>query len=291
MKNRRPFSYCVLRYVHDPVANEAMNIGVMVYSPDHKYLSVTLEYRYERLSAAFSDFDGEGYRRALRAFDASVDELRDYFFSPILRPSELPADAGAIARRIWPDQGLSFRNASPGAGLSADLIATSADLFGRFVSSQNDRTSDERRTDEEVWASLKPRLSGTVLKNVLEPRTFATEDVSVRFEYAFKNERWHVLRPVSLDYARSSSIRRRAAELLGECVALSENADLREGRLYLLLGAPTQPEHADVYIHAKRMLDRQIPIGHELIEERDAGQLVARLEAIARMHAGEVVTE
>lgn len=285
LMTRRAFSYCLLRYVHDPVAQEAMNIGVLVYSPAARFLGATFEYRYERLSGAFSDFDGEGFRRTLRAFDAALDEIRDHLFSPFLQPTQLPDDAGQIARKLWPDQGLSYRFAESGAGLSGDLPATAADLFQRFVASQNERTTDERRTDEEVWADYRHRLSGTVLREVLQPKTFSTADIAVRFDYAFKNERWHVLRPLSLDYARSGSIRRRASEVLGECVALSENDELREGKLYLLLGAPTQAEHLDAYQHAKRILDRQIPIGHEIIEERDAEKLIVHLDGIAREHA------
>lgn len=283
--SRRPFTYCVLRYVHDPVAGEAMNVGVLVYSGEAKFLQVRIEYRYERLSSSFSDFDGDGYRRTLRALEAGVEELRDYLFSPILRPSELPADAGVIARRLWPDQGLSFRASEAGAGLSADLAATTADLFHRFVASQNDRTMDERRTDDEVWTLYRQRLSGTILRDLLHPRTFSTPNIEIRFDYAFKNERWHILKPLSLDFARTASIRRKASEFLGECVALNENEELRHGRLYLLLGAPTQPEHAEAYHHAKRMLDNLIPFGHELVEERDAEKLVSRLDLLAREHA------
>lgn len=282
---RRPFTYCILRYIHDPVAGEAMNVGVLVYSPEAKFLSVTFEYRYERLSNAFSDFDGEGFRRTARAFESASEDLRDELFSPTLRPTiDLPADAVNAARRLWPDQGLSYRTSESGAGLSADLTASTAHLFHRFVSSQNERSIDERRTDEEVWAQYRERLSGTVLRDLLRPKTFETPDVKVEFDYAFKNERWHVLRPLSLDFARPGSIQRKAAEFLGECVALSENKELVDGRLYLLLGAPRHVDHTDAYHHAKRMLDRMIPLRHEVVEERDAEKLVARLDEVARDH-------
>jgi hypothetical protein len=282
---KRSFTYSVLRYIHDPAAGEAMNIGIVVYSPDGHYLNCRFEYRYERLSNAFSDFDGEGFRRTLRAFDTDIDDLRHSLFGGMLRPSDVPSDAGSIARRFWADQGLSLRASEPRSGLSTNLEETTYDLFFRFVTSQNERTVDERRTDEEVWASYRSRLSGTLLTNLLRPRIFATENIEVRFDYAFKNERWHVLRPLSLDFARATSITRKASEFLGECVALSDNEELRGGRLYLLLGAPTNLEYTDTYQHAKRTLERYIPFGHELVEERDAERLIAQLDEIARVHA------
>jgi hypothetical protein len=282
--NRRPFTYAVLQYVHDPVAGEAMNIGVLVFSAEAKYLSSTFEYRYERLSNAFSDFDGDGFKRTLREFDQAVDRFQADLFGSPLAPAKLPLDAGQVARRLWPDQGLSFRSTDPRSGLSRDLTATTADLFSRFVSSQNEKATEERRTDEEVWAAYRSRLSGTLLGRVLQPKKFETSDIEVRFDYTFKIERWHVLLPFSLDFARASSMRRKAAEFLGESVALSENPEIRDGRIYLLLGAPTQASHVKAYEQAKRILNR-IPFGHELVDEKDAELVVSTLDGLAREHA------
>jgi hypothetical protein len=133
-------------------------------------------------------------------------------------------------------------------------------------------------------AAYRSRLSGTLLGRVLAPKKFETADIEVRFDYTFRNERWHVLLPFSLDFARASSMRRKAAKFLGECVVLSENPEIRDGRVYLLLGAPTQAAHAKAYEQAKRILNR-IPFGHELVEEKDAEAVVSTLDGLAREHA------
>jgi hypothetical protein len=67
-------------------------------------------------------------------------------------------------------------------------------------------------------------------------------------------------------------------------VALSENPEIRDGRIYLLLGAPTHAAHAQAYEQAKRILNR-IPFGHELVEEENAELVVSTLDGLARDHA------
>ncbi len=53
-----PYTFSVLRYVHDPVTTEFVNVGVALYAPDAKYLSAICTPYYARLSEIFGDVDG-----------------------------------------------------------------------------------------------------------------------------------------------------------------------------------------------------------------------------------------
>ena len=90
-----PYTFAVIRYVHDRAAGEVLNIGVLVYAPSAHFIGVRAEPRFERLSRAFERFDGDGYRRTLRRLDNSVERLQKRWSQlPELR--ELPQDAGGL---------------------------------------------------------------------------------------------------------------------------------------------------------------------------------------------------
>ncbi|HYM59766.1 MAG TPA: DUF3037 domain-containing protein, partial [Thermoanaerobaculia bacterium] len=62
------YSFCVLRYAHDPIAGECLNIGVLLVSPLAGFLGVRLEYDCERLSATFAMFDAVRFKEVLQHF-------------------------------------------------------------------------------------------------------------------------------------------------------------------------------------------------------------------------------
>ncbi len=75
-KHRIPYTYCVLRYVHDPAAGEALNVGVLAYAPSEHWVARQIEQRYARLSATFRGFNGHQYRAASRRTLSAVEALR-----------------------------------------------------------------------------------------------------------------------------------------------------------------------------------------------------------------------
>lgn len=280
--SRRRYTYTVIRYTHDPVAGESMNVGVLLYSPEASFVDVQLLFQYQRLSDAFAGFDGDGYRRSLRAFMEALTSMRDRLFSSLVSASEIPPNAQNVVERIWPDRQLSFVAAPPMTGASDDFPATLAQLYDRFVLSQYTRARDERRSDDEVWQSFRVRLQGTVVPGALTPVKIQTNNLSVDF-LGFKNERWHLFQPISLDYVREASIKRKAKEFIGEFVELADNADVLRGKIYLLLGSPTHPEFRDAYESAKQML-RKIPVDHQMIEESQAEAFAIEMDEYVRKH-------
>jgi hypothetical protein len=277
------YTYCVVRYVHDPAAGEMLNIGVLLFAPDANYLGLQLEARYERLSGAFAGFDGENYKRVLRRLESAVEAIQ-------ARParSELLFDVVAplqnlteITHTICPDEDLSFRFGVPLAGIATDPEEALARIFDRLVASQCDYKRDERRSDEQVWADFQPALQRQKVHRALQPKSFEAEGFEIKFEHSFKNERWHVLQPVSLDYARVESIRNRVTRLLGDATALQGNEEV--GKLYLLLGKPMQEKHQEDYEKAKRLLHK-MPVEHELVEAKQAQHFAQELAQYMREH-------
>jgi Protein of unknown function (DUF3037) len=276
------YTYSIVRYVHDPSAGEILNVGVVLYAPSVPYVAARCEHRYTRLSHAFAGFDGESYRTAIRRFERSIERLKGCWQDSFPSLRQLPPDVGALTAKIWSDSGLGLRLGPVLAGVTDDPAESIDALFDRLVVSRQPRGTEERRTDREVWSVYQHPLARKAVSSVLRPKTFDTPNYHLDFEHAFKNERWHVLQPVSLDYARPASLQDKAVRLLGQASVLKGNPEL--GRLYLLLGAPHQRSHRDAYEKAKRLL-QGMPVEHELVEEDQAEEFAGQLAEYIREHS------
>jgi hypothetical protein len=259
-----------------------LNIGVIICAPEARIIEARLESRYERLSAAFVDFDGEHYRRTLQQFTQVLDILRERLSATTLFDLwDISSNAQSVARQIWPDIDLSFQIGEVMAGISDNLSDTIADIFHRMVTSQYQRVTQERRTDDEVWSVYHKPLVQRHVSNNLRDTVLTTPDVDVKFAHAFKNEKWHVLQPLSMDLKRREYIQNKATRWLGSAVALEANPEL--GKLYVLLGPPSIETNRSAYIKAKNLLHK-MPIAHELIEEDGAEDFADHISAYMREH-------
>ena len=67
MTQPRPYTYTILRYVHDARAGEMLNVGVVLHiAADHRVL-VKMRDTFGCMQRAFPDLDGEAFRRVMRS--------------------------------------------------------------------------------------------------------------------------------------------------------------------------------------------------------------------------------
>src|SRR5258705_13521255 len=108
--NSTPYTYSVIRYLHDPSTGEMLNIGVILCAPNDRAIEARLEYRYERLSAAFVEFDGDHYRRTLHQFNGVLDVLRERMLAtPLFDMWDIPSNARSVALQVLLDMALRFQ--------------------------------------------------------------------------------------------------------------------------------------------------------------------------------------
>jgi hypothetical protein len=269
----QPYSYVVLRYVPDQGAGEGLNVGVVIYSEQARFLGHRIDLRYERLSRAFAKFDGPAFRRAaanlVNVFRATE---RHFTEAPLLVGDRPFTD---WLRALMPDAGGSLSFTPPRHGITDDLKEEVAVLFGRMVESQKGQSDESpRRDDAQVWRTYAHALPQAVTTH-LKSKSFSTPSVKVEFEHAVKNGAWHVIQPISMDFKQPESMQRKASQWVGTAVGLQGTPDL--GTIFFLLGEPDG--HRKAYDRAKALLD-QAPVNHEIIEERDASRFSRKLLAL-----------
>ncbi len=268
------YQYCVVRYVHDTSVGECLNVGVLVYSPSIRSLKFQFEPHYARLSNTFSKFDGDQYKRYIEQLETLLAK-RVLQITSKSSPDALPRDLEEIVRRIWPDGGSNFQPGTVYGGISTDISFKTDLLFERMVASQFEKTKRERCDDGAVWDYYGKCMSEEV-RSALKPKRFETFNLDVTFQSTYKNGKYHILEPVSLDCQTRYSIQERALTLLGVGTALKDNPEI--SKIYLLLGKPLDRENMPGYNKAKDLLHR-MPLDNQIIEEDEAMDFANSFEA------------
>ena len=268
------YQYCVVRYVHDPSADERLNVGVLLYAPSIHSLEFQFEPHSARLSNTFCKFDGDQFERYIGQLETLLGKRKLQIASKSL-PNALPLDLEEIIRRVWPDGGSNFQPGTIYGGITSDVKLETNLLFERMVSSQFEKTPQERRDDGAVWDYYKKSMSEEV-RSALKPKRFETSNLDVTFQRTYKNGKYRIVEPVSLDCQTPYSFQERALSLLGVGTALKDNPEI--SKIYLLLGKPLDKENMPSYYKAKDLLHK-MPLDNQIIEEDEAIDFANSLDA------------
>jgi len=307
-----PFSYSVLRYLHDPFTGESVNVGVLMFAPSVSWIRFKGTTRTQALSSLFRGFDRDHFVHFIHALESATKRLQDLLdnsraasLSSQLPLFDEPRDSrqdtssslmarfltietrssvsiGDMAAWLLPDNGLSFQFGEARGGISQNILATHDNLFDRLITKQRPPQRERKRRDhEDVWTTFQKPLRELGITNYLSPHEVQLPqfDDPISFRHAYKNEKWHAVEPVSFDYADASSIREQAFRWYGYGAALEQVEEFAQ--LYLLLGAPLDATQKKEYAGAKVWLSR-MENRPQLIEEDEAADFASELASTMR---------
>lgn len=126
MSMRLPYSYLVLRYVHDVIRGEFANVGVVLFAPDSQFLRGRFVSDFGRLRAMFGEID-EAHLSAM------VQHLDHVFAMYEPAPDDRRREISQLARQALPADDSSLQWSPAGGGVTGDLTDTLNHLFERFV--------------------------------------------------------------------------------------------------------------------------------------------------------------
>ena len=275
------YSFTIVRYVHDVVGGEFVNVGVVLYAPDQDYVDAMCTKKYGRLSNLFIDVDGAQFRSLMHFLEVRIDEARQSLQNELQFDGK-PKDVSEIVARIIPKDDSSFQFSTSGSGLTADPQRTVEELFERYVERYAQRREIVTRDDQEIWKTFKAPLEQKRVVKFFHPHQIVARDYDYEFEHACKNSQWHVLEPVSFDLESSGSIKDKAARWLGRSVALQTSRE--QFKLFLLLGKPRSEQLLQAYTNAENILNR-IPVDKVLVREEEADSFASSVESDIARHS------
>jgi hypothetical protein len=238
---RFPFTYSAIRYARDPFAGECLNVGVVLYAPDARFLQAEFESSTTRLSHAFRDFDRWTYLHAIDSFRRELATIQGATSEVGLHARGF-TDVADVIRQIWADPNLSLHAGDVRPGMSADPRNALSDLFDALVVSQgSEHVKRVRREKEDVWRRVETELPE--VKRDFKAHTFRTEGFELKVEHTFRNGRLHVLEPLTFDYADKSGIFDVVTSWRGRLDLVANVSD--QSQFYFVVGEPGNREFRD----------------------------------------------
>ncbi|MGD0231871.1 MAG: DUF3037 domain-containing protein [Syntrophorhabdales bacterium] len=260
------YSFVVLRYVHDVMTGEFVNVGVALYAPEAGYIGGLCNTRYGRVNSMFHEIDGEYFRGLMRYIQERFEDL-GYRLRTELPMFEAPADILTIAKSILPTDDSSLQWSDPGGGQTENPAKALKDIFERFVARYDVRLQQQTRDDSEVWRVFKTELEVKHVLSRLQPKRIVSNNYDYEFQHSWKNQDWHVYEPVSFDLQEADSILDKANRWLGRITTLRDSPD--KFKLHMLLGEPSLDKHRSTFIKAENILNK-IPGDKEFVPEHKA---------------------
>ncbi|MDD5676571.1 MAG: DUF3037 domain-containing protein [Kiritimatiellae bacterium] len=260
------YSFVILRYMHDVVTGEFVNIGVALYAPGAKFLGGLCNTRYGRVGKMFGEIDGDYFRGLMRYIEARFEELGDKLCNE-LPLNGMPSDILQIAKGILPQDDSSLQWSEAGGGQTENPAKTLEDLFVMMVERYEGRAQRPTREDGDVWRVFKKELETRHVLARLQSKRIIAQNYDYEFEHSWKNKRWHVYEPVSFDLLEADSILDKANRWLGRVMTLQDSPD--KFKLHILLGEPSLEKLQPAYAKAENILNN-MPGEKEFVKEREA---------------------
>ena len=133
-----PFSYVVLRYMHDVFTREFVNMGIVVHCPEAKFLRMKGVTSIKRALAVFPGMDRVGILDALRFMES---RFADFYNSPEPSFRAGTLDAASVAKAILPTDDSSLQWSPQGGGVTDDPGKVLEELFERMVTRHEGKIS------------------------------------------------------------------------------------------------------------------------------------------------------
>ncbi len=241
--------YCrVLRYVNDIFRHEFVNIGLMMWIPQHEKILFDATTRYERISNFFDDFDGKIYRQRIRnlyesysRLDSDLDTLRLYKENPSEVFYELVQ--GELSSLQW---------SSPIAGVYPKPEELFESLFGEYVEVHKTETFTE---GDIIWNVVRDALEKHDLFNRVQRNfTMQAANVDWPFRMSWNNGIRQVLEPIPLAFQNPKTIIDRANIWNGRLSLLAKENKFQ--CTAVISNAPTgQTTATEAYYQASKILE------------------------------------
>jgi len=272
---RQSYSAALLRYVHDVTAGEFVNVGVVVFSPEVKYLGCLCTQRYGRASQLFGDgrVSGTHLKGVLRWVQSRIDELGSRLAGELDLGQKPQALTDALAS-VLPRDDSSLQWSQEMGGLTANPERTLEELYSRFIERYEQAPVRKGREDEDVWRPFKAALQTERVLGYLKPHLIQGRDYEYNFSHAWRNGQWNVYEPISLDLLDAESIKEKAVRWLGRAQSLSDAEE--KFKLHALLGAPSDDRLLPAYVKAQNIMHK-MNVPHDFVREDEAAALARSL--------------
>ncbi|WP_341224827.1 DUF3037 domain-containing protein [uncultured Arcticibacterium sp.] len=276
MKN---YQYQLVRYVHDQFTGEFVNLGIVVYSPDDRFLKCKISLSTKRIKGLFPESRSGFIQKQLRDMKQRIKHIA-------AQQSELFKFSDSLEKitlMVIPpdDSALMFSEVKVALDINFDLALE--DLFSELVLRYLPKKDGVRRlNDEEVWKSkYKNFFDKYHVSSKLGKHDIRTDNDVFSFDRAWKNEIWHCYQPVSFDLKESDSVKDKVYKWSGRLTELNKS----EEKIHITFLTTISNEHSSLEEFILKSLDQDSDrIEVDVVKEHDADKLARKIRAMMDEH-------
>ncbi|MEM6620948.1 MAG: DUF3037 domain-containing protein [Pseudomonadota bacterium] len=271
------YTYCILRYHHDPFNGEALNVGVLIWCRKLHFLEVKVRHGDGRILSAYPNLDRTAVTSALRRIRDQIAKVRHASGPLFFESTNLTASD--FARDVLKHDDSSLQWGNSGAGLTEDPATELEHLYQRFVARFENSKERTLRTDEDVWRPVREMMESAHIANEFADVEVSSALINVHFKAGYQNGELHCVEPLSFDLTDDERITEKASRWTGRLHNL-EGSEV-QFKPYFVVGRPTDDRRLRAFDRAVKIL-RQSPHEPVVFEEGQANELVEHLEDLVK---------
>lgn len=276
----KPYYYQVLRYLHDQFTGEFVNLGVIVYSPEHEYLKAKVTNRFTRITSLFPEAKGKFIVDSAKYLETRINQKIAPQLSQLFHPS---ANLETITSNILKRDDSALQLSPVLKAIDIDLDAATSYLFETLVNKYlPDEGGTKRLNDEEVWRNkYKAYFDKYKISDRLISHSIKTQNDVFSFEKAWKNEIWHFYEPLSFDLKREITLKDKVYRWVGKINKLTHSSEY----IHLTFLASIPKKHQSLANFVKTSLHIENKIIHvDIVFESDAEHLAKQISIEMEEH-------
>ena len=224
------YTYQIIRYLPDRISGEFVNIGLILFSKEEKFLKARSISKIGRVKHLFPDVNARALTRKLKGISELINALGTKLAEEI--DFNRFEKITSVSRYVLPEDDSSVIFSEPLIGIDISLDSAFTDLYDRMVD-QHNVDNEKYLTDKEVWQKhYKSYFEKYEYKKLMTSRVVQTAGDKLKFEHAVKNGKWNYLEPVTFNLSNPSNVKDKVYKWMGKLNELDSSTE--EFNLYLL---------------------------------------------------------
>ncbi|SDE45743.1 Protein of unknown function [Dyadobacter soli] len=224
------FKYSLLKYIHSDLLGEALNIGILFTFPETGEVVFRYPSNFVRVRGAYGDgFSQSVVNGVLKGLAKSVDAFSRDQQRPINFYLEENDHSAMLNELLLRDATVLRFERVESAVLYAPAKKVVDDYYELFFRHYEENEPVRNKLDEEfiskrikhLLASKAPDYTKLLRKDVVVSAPMLPEG-SFTFDFAWKNEIDHFVKPVGFDLHDAKAINQKAATYFGYLTAISD---------------------------------------------------------------------
>ncbi|MFH0736161.1 MAG: DUF3037 domain-containing protein [bacterium] len=189
--------YQILKYRPDIVTGEFVNVGIVLFCKEENTLKTRFDTQTNRAAHFFNYNNTREIKNNLKILQNRFDVFANDFTNRIF---EKYNSITAITESILVKDDSSYQFSHPYKELTLDVNATFEQLYQRYILKHTDIQEHQNViNDDKTWQTYKHYFKNFGIDGYFTKKIFTTKNDSFEFDSVWKNDKYHVLTPLSLD--------------------------------------------------------------------------------------------